>query len=135
CCRLHLAVVDLEESQLMTTLRVSGHCRCRGLQCDESYRITIASVATDDADAEGMPPSVGVSLRPSGEAVLENVELPIRGHPVRYPFDDYEMTLGIAFQRIESDGKVATLSAEQVAGHLDLSIQELLQRTPMSVPD
>jgi len=133
-CRLHLAVVGLDESQLMATLRLSGHCRCRRASCDESYRIAIASVATDDAEAEGMPPSVAVTLHPSGEAILQSVELPIRGHPVRYPFDHYDMTLGIAFQDIAPDGTVATLTTEQVAGHLALSIQELLPRQTMSLP-
>ena len=132
-CRLHLAVVDIAESRLMATLRISGHCRCR-TSCEESYRIVIASVAADDADAEGMPPSVTIALRPSGEGVQENVDLPIRGHPVRYPFDHYEMVLGIAFQRVEADGAIETLTAEKLAGHLTMSIQELLPRQIMSAP-
>ena len=132
-CRLHLAVVDIDEAQLMATLRISGHCRCRAA-CDESYRIVIASVAADDADAEGMPPSVAIVLHSSGEGILENVELPIRGHPVRYPFDHYDMVLGIAFQRVAADGTIETLTSERVAGHLAMSIQELLPRQIMSAP-
>jgi hypothetical protein len=132
-CRLHLAVVDIDETRLMATLRLSGHCRCRA-SCDESYRIVIASVAADDADAEGMPPSVAVTLHPSGEAVLESVDLPIRGHPVRYPFDHYDMVLGVAFQRVAPDGAIETLTTERTAGHLTLSIQELLPRQTMSAP-
>lgn len=132
-CRLHLAVVVVDESQLLATLRVSGHCTCH-TSCDTSYRIIIASIAADDADAEGLPPSAAITFRPGGEVVSQTLQLPIRGHPVHYPFDHYEMVLGVALERLGLDGTAEVLTPEQVAGHLFLSIQELLPRQTMSLP-
>jgi hypothetical protein len=132
-CRLHLAAIGMDETQLLATLRLAGHCACRDA-CDGSYRIVLASVADDDAEAEGMPPSVTVSMKPAAEPVSETIHLPLRGHPVRYPFDHYEMVLGVAFQRLDANGVVRTLSEQETTGHLGMSIQELLPRHTMSLP-
>jgi hypothetical protein len=130
-CRLHLAVVNIDASQLLATLRVSGHCICHDA-CDVTRRIIIASLADDDAEAEGMPPSATITL--TAGAISQSVDLPIRGRPARYPFDHYDMVLAIALQRIGPDGTVATLTRDQVADHLALSVQELLPRQTMSLP-
>jgi hypothetical protein len=132
-CRLHLAVVDIAENKLMATLRVAGHCTCRG-SCDESYRIVLASVAADDTDAEGMAPSSAITLPAKSGAVSESIDLPIRGHPVRYPFDHYEMVLGVALQRVAPDGSTEAMTPAEAAGHLSMTIQELLPRQTMSSP-
>src|SRR5215469_12752392 len=58
--KLHLAMVAIDETQLLATIRVSGHHVCVG--CDWSDRVLFVSVTQDDLDADGMPPSVGVTL-------------------------------------------------------------------------
>jgi len=131
-CRLHLAFVNIAETQLEATMRVSGHCICR-TSCDDSHRIIVASVAADDTDAEGMAPSATITLPPTG-AVSESIDLPLRGHPVRYPFDRYDMVLGIALERIAADGRIEVLTREQSSRRLSLSIQELLPRQRMTSP-
>jgi hypothetical protein len=130
--KLHLAVTALDELQLRVTIRVSGHHRCAG--CAWSHRVRLVAVAEDDAAAHGLPPSVAVTLAPTDIAVSEMVQLPLRGHPVRYPFDEYRLVLGVAYQRVYPDGRREVLSADQADDQLFLSFQELLPRSIMTGP-
>jgi hypothetical protein len=131
--RLHLAVTAIDETRLTATLRVSGHHTCA--ECAWADRILLVSLASDDGDAEGLPPSVSIPLHESAPGVSTRVELPIRGYPIRYPFDWYEMVLAVALQRVYPDGRVQTLSPSETPQHLSLSIQELLPSQLMSAPE
>ena len=131
--RLHVAVTHLDEVQLLATLRVSGHHVCEAA-CPWRDRLLLVSVAPDDGDAEGLPPSVGILLPQASEAVSESIQLPVRGVPIRYPFDRYHLDLGIALQRVYPDGRVVTMGPDQTPRHLLLSIQGLLPQKRMAPP-
>jgi len=130
--KLHLAVTSIDEVQLLATIRVSGHHRC--VDCAWSHRVRLVAIADDDAEAGGMPPSAAVTLAAKDIAISETVQLPLRGHPIHYPFDRYTMVLAVAYQRLYPDGKRETLSADQADDHLFLSLQELLPRSIMTGP-
>src|SRR5262245_4038756 len=85
--RLHLAVIAIDELQLVATIRVSGHHRCTG--CAFSHRLRLVAIAEDDAAADGLPPSAAITLPAQDIAVSQTVQLPLRGHPIHYPFDRY----------------------------------------------
>jgi hypothetical protein len=131
--RLHVAVTHLDEVQLLATLRVSGHHVCEAA-CPWRDRLLFVSVTPDDGDAEGLPPSAGILLPQTSEAVSEAIQLPVRGVPIRYPFDRYHLDLGIALQRVYPDGRVAAMGADQAPRHLFLSIQGRLPQKRMSIP-
>jgi len=130
--KLHLAVTAIDEVQLLATIRVSGHHRCAG--CAWSHRVRLVAIADDDATADGLPPSAAITLPPTDIAVTETVQLPLRGHPIHYPFDQYQMVLGVAYQRLYPDGRREALSGSQVDDQLFLSLQELLPRNSMTGP-
>jgi hypothetical protein len=130
--KLHIAVTSIDETQLAATLRVAGHHSCPG--CVWKDRVLLVAMAGDDAFANGLPPSAAITLAPSDVEVTETVQLPVRGHPIHYPFDRYHMVLGVAYQRVYPDGKLETLSASEAKGHLFLSMQELLPRNAMEGP-
>ena len=130
--KLHLAFVAIDETQLLATIRVSGHHSCVG--CDWSDRVLFVSVTQDDLDADGMPPSVGVTLSQSNAEISEVIQLPVRGHPIHYPFDSYRLVVGVVLQRLRGDNQPQTLSAADARGHLFLSLQELLPRQAMTGP-
>ena len=130
--KLHLAFVAIDETQLLATIRVSGHHSCIG--CDWSDRVLFVSVTQDDLDADGMPPSVGVTLSQSNAEISEVIQLPVRGHPIHYPFDSYRLVVGVVLQRLRGDNQPQTLSAADARGHLFLSLQELLPRQAMTGP-
>src|SRR5262245_11859170 len=101
--KLHLAVIAIDEVELLATIRVSGHHRCT--DCAWSHRLRLVAVADDDAEAEGMPPSAAVTIAAKDIAVSQTVQLPLRGHPIHYPFDRYRMVIAVAYQRLYPDGR------------------------------
>jgi hypothetical protein len=130
--KLHLAVTAIDEIQLLATIRVSGHHRCTG--CAFSHRVRLVAISDDDATADGLPPSVAITLAPTDIAVTETVQLPLRGHPIHYPFDRYQLAIGVAYQRLYPDGWREPLGTSQADDQLFLSLQELLSRNRMTGP-
>jgi hypothetical protein len=112
--------------------RVSGHHRC--VECNWSDRVLFVAVTADDLDADGMPPSAGVTLSQANAEISEVIQLPVRGHPIHYPFDTYSLVVGVALQRLRGDSPPQTLSAAEASGHFFLSVQELLTRQVMIGP-
>src|SRR5215472_2229237 len=111
--KLHMAMVAIDETQLLATIRVCGHHVCAG--CDWSDRVLFVSVTQDDLDADGMPPSVGVTLPANSAEISEVIQLPVRGHPIHYPFDSYRLIVGVVLQRIRGDAPPQTFSARRRA--------------------
>jgi hypothetical protein len=130
--KLHMAFVSIDETQLLANIRISGHHSC--VACDWSDRVLFVAVTQDDLDADGMPPSVGVTLPQNNAEVSEVIQLPVRGHPIHYPFDSYRLVVGVVLQRLRGDTPPQTLSAAEAKGHLYLSVQELLPRQAMTGP-
>jgi len=127
--KLHMAFVSIDETQLLANIRVSGHHRC--VECNWSDRVLFVAVTAEDLYADGMPPSVGVTLSQANAEVSEVIQLPVRGHPIHYPFDTYSLVVGVTLQRLGGDSQPQTLSAAEASGHLFLSVQELLTRQVM----
>ena len=130
--RLLLAVTAIDEVELSATLQVSGHHHCRG--CAWSDRVLLVSLAGDDADAETLPPSAAITVTPSDVDISQTVRMPLRGHPVHYPFDRYRMAIGVAYQRVYPDGRLETLAPAESHGHFAVALQELLPRYAMEGP-
>jgi hypothetical protein len=130
--KLHLAVTAIDEVQLLATIRVSGHHHCPG--CAWSNRVLFVALAADDGDADGLPPSAAVTLPPTDVGISATIQLPLRGHPIHYPFDRYLLGLGVAYQRVYPDGRLETLPASEARDRLFLSLQEMLPRNTMQGP-
>jgi len=118
--KLHLAVVAIDEVQLVASIRVSGHHRCT--DCAFSHRVRLVTIADDDAEADGMPPSAAITLTSKDMAVSETVQLPLRGHPIHYPFDRYHMTIAVAYLRLYADGRREPIGANQADDKLFLLV-------------
>lgn len=131
--RLHVSFVELDEARLLATLRVSGHQVCQPA-CSGAERVLFFSFGTNEAATAGMPPSARVDLTSTDALVTQSVTLPVRGTPSRYPFDVYELWLGVGMARVLPDGTVQPLSRAEGAGHLLLTLQEQLPRETMSAP-
>jgi hypothetical protein len=130
--KLHLALIAVDEVGLLATIRVSGHHRCVG--CAWSHRVRVVAVGGDDASAEGLPPSAAITLGPMDMTVSDTVQLPLRGHPIHYPFDRYEMAFAVSYQRLYPDGKREFIPGDKADDHLFLSVQELLPRLLVQGP-
>jgi len=130
--KLHLAFVSIDETQLLATLRVSGHHHCP--ECAWSHRVLFVAIAADSDEAAGLPPSASGTLPPDDVEVSAMLQLPVQGHPIHYPFDQYRMVIGVVLQRVFPDGVIETRSPEEAPGHFFLSLQELLPRQMMVGP-
>ena len=72
--KLHLAVIAIDEVQLVATIRVAGHHQCPG--CTLKNRVLLVALAGDDADANGLPPSAAVTLAPNDVEVSDDGAAP-----------------------------------------------------------
>jgi len=132
--RLHLTAAALDEQQRQLTFRVSGHHLC-ATACPWSDRVLFFSLHPDeDDDVEGLPPSAAVTLASTDVEITDTIHLPVHGHPLRYPFDAYDLTLSVVLQRVQPDGTVQTLSPAEARGRLFLSVHERLPRLEMEPP-
>jgi hypothetical protein len=132
--RVHVSIVGLDESKLTATLRVSGHRVCPAADCTPGDRIILFALGTDEAVTAGMPPSGSVDILTGQQLVTSNVDLPVRGHPTLYPFDTYELWLGVGMGEIVSNQVVRPLTREESAGLLAVTIQDQLPREDMAPP-
>src|SRR5262245_3319910 len=131
---LHVSVVDIDEARLLATLRVSGHHVCR-IPCHDTDRVVLFSYGTNEAATAGMPPSAKIDLATTERVVTATITLPVCGYPSRYPFDSYELWLGVAMARVQPDGTVQPLSRTEGAGHLLMTLQAQLPRENMPTPE
>lgn len=130
---LHISIVNLDESRLTATLRVSGHRVCPS-PCESGSRVILFSLGTEEGATAGMPPSANIDLTNAKSAVTESIDLPIRGHPTLYPFDVYDLWLGVGLAELGADQSVRPLSREEASGLLAITFQELLPREHMVPP-
>ena len=131
--QVHVAIVDLDESRLHLTLRVSAHRGCP-TGCRTGARIVLFSVDVDEAATAGMPPSAQVDLPVDQAIVSQSVDLPVRGHPTLYPFDVYDLRLGIGLGDLGPNQAVRPLTRQEGQGLLILTLQEVLTREDMGPP-
>jgi hypothetical protein len=129
---LQIAVIDLSEIQQVVTLRVTGYHVCE-TPCDWSDRVRFFSIAEEPEEA-GFPPSATLLIPPSLEAVTQTVTLPLAGQPLRYPFDDYTLQLGLVLDRALPDGTVQPLPPAEAPSHFIVHVKEQLAQHTMNRP-
>ncbi|MFN8633843.1 MAG: hypothetical protein U0893_08320 [Chloroflexota bacterium] len=132
--QLHIGMVDLDESRLKTTLRISAHRNCLPSTCPYGARLVLFSVGENEAATAGMPPSVKIDLPSGQDVVSQTLDLPIHGHPTLYPFDVYELRLGIGVAMLGPDGMVRPVTRQEAQGQLAVTVQDALAREDMAAP-
>jgi hypothetical protein len=131
--QIHVSVVEMDESRLRVTLRVSGHRTCP-TQCPPGHRIVLFSLWSSDGDSAGMSPSAKIDLTAAQSIVTETIELPVHGHPTLYPFDTYDLWLGVGLAAILPDGTIRPITRAEADGLLRVTVQERLPREEMAHP-
>jgi hypothetical protein len=129
---LHLAVIALNETQQTATLRVTGYHVCE-TACSWSDRVRLFSLI-DRPEDDVYPPSANITLPPGLDAVTQTVQLPLEGLPLRYPFDDYQLRLGLSLERVHADGTVEAIAPTEAPQHLFVTIQAQLAQHFMNRP-
>jgi hypothetical protein len=131
--QVHVGVVDLDESRLRATLRVTAHRQCPST-CQSGIRVVLFSVGMDEDATAGMPPSAHIDLAADQAMVSESVDLPIHGHPTLYPYDAYNLRLGVGLGEMAPNQPVRPLTRQEGQGLLWMTLQEVLPRENMATP-
>lgn len=130
--RLELDVLSLDEVQRLVTIRVTGHHVCNG--CQYKDKVTFYSLPVDGEKAEGVPPSESVILPAASDEVSARFTLPIHGRLMQYPFDSWQLWLGVTMQRVLPDGSFQPLVGKDAEGHLFVTATQQVARAHMLAP-
>ncbi|MCC6315553.1 MAG: hypothetical protein IT337_16260 [Thermomicrobiales bacterium] len=128
----NFGLIDLDVNSGQITIAVSGNRVCAAT-CPT---LTITLVALDDNADErrGLPPTAKVTLGPDDRIFSESVELPVRGQPSLYPFDTYELWLGLAVRVTAPDGTNIPVDPTSVADHVSVTLQNRISTMVMQPP-
>jgi hypothetical protein len=129
---LNIAVVAIDEAKGVATLRVSGNRSCT-VDCDP-LDVVLFSMSGALARRVGLPPSATIALPAGGRQINASAELPVSGNPSLYPFDTYELVLGVTLQATRPDGTIILVSPATHAGRVYLTLQSQVQRMSMVPP-
>jgi hypothetical protein len=128
---LNIAAEDLDEEAGSLTFVISGHRAC-GDNCAE-VALTFFSIEDNAHVRRALPPSVSLTLEPTDVFITQTVQLPVRGQPGLYPFDSYQIWLGLAGSTVEQ-GRRTQLTAPLLSGHALLTTQNQLRDFIMTPP-
>ncbi|MBX5492035.1 MAG: hypothetical protein IRZ14_12855 [Chloroflexi bacterium] len=131
---LHIAFTNIDEMQRLLTVRLSGHQVCSSA-CGPARQLVFFSLEADGERAEGLPPSFVLVLPARSETISQTFQLPIRGAPVRYPFDSYAIVFALHYQEEGPDGEFRPVAPAEASQQLFLTVQEKLPRLVMEEPD
>lgn len=131
---LRLEVTKLDEVEETLSVRLTGHHLCQ--PCSFQHRLTLYSIATTPTGqrAEGVPPSVSITLPASADTISQTVHLPVSGNLSSYPFDTYRLWLGVALDQIDRDGTRRSLTAEEASSRLHIEARDDVPRLEMRTP-
>jgi hypothetical protein len=128
----NIAAIDLDEDLGSITLALSGHRVCPDGVCS-TLTLNLVSLE-DDADVRrALPPSAPMTLTPDQEIFSQTVQLPVRGQPSQYPFDDYLLWLGLS-GTVAENGEKIDLTRELVAQRAIITTQNQLRDYLMVPP-
>jgi hypothetical protein len=101
----NIAAINLDEDMGSITLAISGHRVCPDNGCS-TLTLNLISLE-DDADVRrALPPSAPMTLTPDQEIFSQTIQLPARGQPSQYPFDDYVLWLGVSGTVVDNGEKI-----------------------------
>jgi hypothetical protein len=131
---IHLQVVALNEWDGTASIRVTVHESCED-ECPTGLRVEIVSAFGDSDDEQlDRPASVMVTLPANQRTTVQDVKLPLYGDPIRYPFDEYELGLGVILHRILPDGSVQRLTTAEGQALAGITLQARIPRAVLNDP-
>ena len=126
--RLDISIIGVDEVNHTASLRVSGFHSCAADCGTYVDKVVFYQVDHDDSQQDSMPPSEAVTLPSSASEISAKITLPIRGSVLTYPFDKYELGLGVVIERVAADKSSRVLTAEETKGQLIMTLDEEIAR-------
>lgn len=128
----NIAVAGIDEAARMATLRVSGQRACAP-SCP-AIQLVFFALQDDASERLAMPSSATVTLAENTALLSDTVRLPVQGLPNLYPFDTYQLWLGIVAFVAEPGGTARPLRPEELDRNLRVTLQADLPRLEMAAP-
>jgi hypothetical protein len=129
--RINLAIVGLDEASHTLTIRASGY---HGCPCPAADRLRLFSVAADQANSDGPPPSADIDLGSDPSQIDTTVTLADDGSLSGYPFDRYHTDLGLALYHVDKSGTEVPVASRLAGGELAVSVGDEVPRSVMARP-
>lgn len=129
---VHIDIIGLDELTQLMTFQVSIR-RDFTWTSKSKERLVLFSLPESQHISE-LPPSYYVDFPTDEFCSTHSIQLPVHGQPLRYPFDEYSMRLGVLVQKIDSDGKSRIMDNEETKGRMRIYIREHLARQNMETP-
>ncbi len=129
---INVGMINLDETTGELTLAVSGNRRC-GDACP-ALDLTFIALDDDADQRRGLPPSASFSLTSDDIIFSDAVTLPTRGQPSLYPFDQYQIWLGVSGMVTESGGEKVEITPEMMEGRATVTLQNRIPDMLMSNP-
>lgn len=130
---VNIAVTAIDETRGLATFTVSGNRACNA-PC-APVTAGLFAIGQDASRRLGLPPSATFAFPNDPGPYTETIELPVSGWPQRYPFDTYDLTLGLSAETTLPDGTRAPLTPDQVqAQHIFVTLEDNVSRLSMSAP-
>lgn len=131
--KLNLDIVSVNEWEGTIKINASAYDSCTK-NCDWQNKILLVSVVENHNDPGIVSPSKAITFSSSERDVSQVIELPIFGDPIRYPFDEYRIRLGIILERVYLDGKVVRFEPEEAQKQFLVTAQSRIPRLVMEKP-
>ncbi|MGI9254238.1 MAG: hypothetical protein ACR2J8_10855 [Thermomicrobiales bacterium] len=128
-----IGVLSIDQVNSQATLAVSGNRACLDSGC-ATMDIHFYALDENASQRRGVPPVHTVTLNPVDVMFSETFTLPISGRPNMYPFDTYDLWLGISATRTVAGGKPQELSSQEFSDGSILSLQSLDSNLLMNPP-
>lgn len=128
---INIAAIELDEEVGSITLAVSGHRQCDG-DCPP-LEMTLFSFDDDATVRHALPPSEPLKLDAADPFFDQTVQLPIRGRPRQFPFDDYSLWLGLSGV-VTQDDQAVPLPQELLTDQIFITTQNQLRNFTLATP-
>jgi hypothetical protein len=130
---LHLLVTTLDETNGLLTIRVDGYQECRPT-CEADEQLVVVALRTDELRGRHLPPAAIVPLPKVNGPVSQTVQLPVRIQAMRFPFDAFDLLLGLTLLQADDATGAQHRSAAEAGARMHVTLQSELPQMSMAPP-
>jgi hypothetical protein len=131
---LHLLVTSLDETNGLLTIRVDGYQECRPT-CEANEQLVLVGLRTDEVRGRHLPPAAIVPLPTVSGPVAQTVQLPVRVQALRFPFDAFDLILGLTLLQADETKGAQHRPAAEAGARMHVTLQSELPQMNMSPPE
>jgi hypothetical protein len=130
---LHLLVTALDDTTGLLTIRVDGYQECRP-KCEADEQLVLVALRSDEVRGRHLPPAAIVPLPAVSGPVSQTVQLPVRVQALRYPFDAFDLMLGLTLVQVDAATGAVHRPAAEASARMHVTLQSELPQMNMSAP-